>query len=75
MIFIVGQRETGSALVYLAFFLAYGAEDEVGVLFRHEFQLGLCSVQEAFASKTTRSYGYLALVNVVAGTGQVVIQT
>ena len=34
---------------YKALFLAHGAEDEVGVLLGHVLELGLGSVEEAFA--------------------------
>lgn len=55
--------------------LAHGAEDEVGVLLGHELQLGLRAVEEAFAFESARADGYLALMNVVAGTGKVFVES
>ena len=53
--------------------LAYRTEDEVRFLFGHILQLGLRTVQEAFAQKAARTDGYLALVDIVAGSRRVVL--
>ena len=50
-----------------AFLLADGAEDEVGVLFGHVFQLRLRAVEEALALQSAGADGYLTLVNIVTG--------
>lgn len=50
-------------------------EDEVGVLLGNKFQLCLCTVEETFALQSARSDGNLALMNVVACSRQVVIQS
>ena len=49
-----------------AFFFAYGAEYEVGVLFGHIFELCLGAVEEAFAGKAARANGYCRLVDIVS---------
>ena len=56
-------------------FLAHGAEDEVGVLFGHILQLGLCAVEKSLAHEATRAYGYLALVHVVARSVEVLLKS
>lgn len=58
-----------------AFLLADGAEDEVGVLLRHVFELCLRAVEEALAFESARADGYLALMDVVAGMLDVVVET
>ena len=54
-----------------AFFFAYGAEYEVGVLFGHVFELGLGAVEKSFAGDASGTDGYFGLVYVVAGSAQV----
>ena len=46
--------------------LSHGAEDEVGVLFRHELQFCLRAVEETFAPKSSGTDGNLTLVHIVA---------
>ena len=58
-----------------SFFLAHGAEDEVGVLLGYELQLRLCAVEKALTLQSARADGNLALVDVVAGTCQVFLQS
>lgn len=55
------------------FLLADGAKDEVCVLFRHIFQLGLGTVEKPFAGDSARADGYLRLVDVVARLPDVVL--
>ena len=62
------QHEGGAEEALL---FADGTEDEVGVLFGHVFQFGLCAVQESFAFEASRADGDHALVDVVAGSGGV----
>ena len=58
-----------------ALLLAYGAEDEVGVLFRHELELCLRPVQESLALQPARSDGDLALVDIVTCPGKVFVKS
>ena len=44
------QQHSGAANEAVLF--AYGAEDEVGVLFWHVFQFGLCAVEKSLAGKS-----------------------
>ena len=67
------QQHTSRAQETL--FLAHGAEDEVGILLGHELQFGLCTIQETLALQAARTDGYLRLVDVVAGTTQVLVET
>ena len=53
------------------FFFADCAEDEVGVLFGNVFELGLGTVEEAFAGQTSGADGNFRLVDVVAGSAEV----
>ena len=55
--------------------LAYGTEDEVGVLFRHIFQFCLCAVEESLAFQPARTNGNLCLYHIVTGASGVVLQT
>ena len=57
------------------FFLAYGAEYEVGVLFRHVLEFGLSAVEETLAAKSARTNGNLGLNDIVTGTARVVLHT
>ncbi len=57
-----------------ALLLAYGAEDEVGVLLRHVFELRLSAVQEALALKPARADGNFGLYDIVAHAARVVLQ-
>ena len=52
------KKESHGQGTYEAFFFAYGAEYEVGVLLRHIFQFCLCAVEEALAEETSGAYGY-----------------
>ena len=54
-------------------FLADGAEDEVGLLFRHVFELRLRALEESFSGKSARADGDLRLIDVVAGAAHVVV--
>lgn len=56
---------------YEAFFLAYGAEDEVGMLLGDVFELGLGAVEESFSGKSAGTDGNLGLVDVVTGAAEV----
>ena len=69
------EQQQYSCRPYESLLFANGAEDKVGVLLRHEFQFRLCSVQKSLALQSARTDGYLALVNIVAGTLQVFIET
>ena len=67
------EEEQHSGGAYETLLLAYGAEDEVGVLLGHVLELGLRAVHEAFALKSAGADGYLALVDIVAGAGNVLL--
>ena len=58
-----------------SFLLSYRTEDEVGILLRHELQLGLGSVQESLSLQATRTDGYLTLMYIISGTRQVFVQS
>ena len=47
-------------------FLAHGAEDEVGLLLRHEVCFGDGAVEEPFAEQAAGADGNLGLVDIVA---------
>ena len=66
-----GQDDYGTDEAEL---LANGAEDEVGVLLGHVFELRLCAVKEAFAQQAAGADGDLGLVDVVARSAGVVLQ-
>lgn len=67
------NRSNTAAEPKKALLFANGAENEVGVLLGHVFQLGLGAVEEAFAFKTARTNGYFALVHVVTGSAIVFV--
>ena len=69
------EKEQYSGTSHEAFFLAYGAEYEVSVLLRHEFQFGLSAIEEAFSFQSARADGYLTLMDIISGTGKVLLQT
>ena len=54
-------------------FLAHGAEDEVGGLFRDEAEGRLRSLQETLAGESAGADGDLGLVHVVAHAGEVLL--
>ena len=54
--------------------LAYSAEDEVCILLRDILQLRLCAVEESLALQSSRAYGYLALMDIVACSGEIFLQ-
>ena len=56
-------------------FLAYGAEDEISLLFGNVLELGLGAVEESLAGETARADSYLGLDLVVAHAVGVVAQS
>ena len=46
------EKQRDQHCAYKAFFFAYGAENKVGMLLGHIFELGLRSVEEALAEKS-----------------------
>ena len=60
----VGRQQDDAA--EKAPFLAHGAEDEVGFLFRDEVGFGDGAVEESFSEQASRADGNLGLVDVVA---------
>ena len=56
-------------------FLAYGTEDEVGVLLRHILELRLSTIEESLATKSTRTDGYLGLNDIISCPARVVFHT
>ena len=67
------HQDNGAA--HEAVLLADGAEDEVGVLFGHIFQLRLRAVEKTFAVESAGTDGYFALAHVVAGTVDILFQS
>ena len=63
-------RRTNESLLF-----THGAEDKVGVLFWHEFEFCLGSVKEALAFQASRTNGYLALMDIVSSSRQVLIES
>lgn len=53
-----------------SFLLSYRTEDEVGILLRHELQLGLAR-SGILSLQATRTDGYLTLMHIISGTRQV----
>ena len=69
------EKDKHSRTSHEAFFLSYGAEDEVSVLLGHEFQFRLCTVKEALSFESARPYRYLTLMYVVSCSGKVFLQS
>ena len=56
-------------------FLSYSTEYEVRVLLWHKLQLCLRTIKKSLSLKSSRAYGYLALVDVVSGTSKVLVKS
>ena len=54
---------------------ADGAEDKVGVLFGHIFELCLSAVEKSFSGDAARTDGNLRLVDVIAGSSDVFLDS
>ena len=69
------EKDQHQSTAHKTLLLAYGTEDEVGVLLGHILQFGLCAIKEPLAFKSARTYGYLGLDDIVSCSLGIILQS